>query len=280
MNKRIMKNDESENIEKKDQKKDTEEKSVEIKESIDPNSPISASGSGVSNNGGNNIGDDDNRGDDGSKGDKPLVNTKTGLYTPFLAIPMKDRPCLPGRYCTITVTDPEVIRCLQEVVETKEPYFVLFHVRDPNDPDAHIDIIKNKEFVHEIGTLCQIAKVTPLDSTHVHILAYPHRRVKLVDLSTPKVKSENIEQQHDNFPTAYLKSMEYHMLRFSLLKTYLLRKTMWRYKLWLKVSKACVLGSHLIHWQLKVVERCLITHQCLLIMLVDLFVEMPNKYKR
>lgn len=201
----IEKKDETEDIEKKDQKKDTEEKSVEIKESIDPNSPISASGSGVSNNGSNNIGDDGNSGDDGSKGDKPLVNTKTGLYTPFLAIPMKDRPCLPGRYCTITVTDPEVIRCLQEVVETKEPYFVLFHVRDPNDPDAHIDIIKDKEFVHEIGTLCQIAKVTPLDSTHVHILAYPHRRVKLVDLSTPKVKSENIEQQHDNFPTAYLK---------------------------------------------------------------------------
>lgn len=195
--------------EKKDEKKDITDKSAEIKESIDPNSPVSSSGSGISsiNDGGNNSIDNNNGdgGDNGSKGDKPLVNTKTGLYTPFLAIPMKDRPCLPGRYCTITVTDPEVIRCLQEVVETKEPYFVLFHVRDPNDPDAHIDVIKNKEFVHEIGTLCQIAKVTPLDSTHVHILAYPHRRVKLVDLSTPKVKSENIEQQHDNFPTAYLK---------------------------------------------------------------------------
>ncbi|KAG5420402.1 PIM1 [Candida metapsilosis] len=192
----------------KNEKKDNEEKSVDIKESINPNSPVSPSSGGISsisNSGNNNGNNNDDGGDDGSKGDKPLVNTKTGLYTPFLAIPMKDRPCLPGRYCTITVTDPEVIRCLQEVVETKEPYFVLFHVRDPNDPDAHIDIIKDKEFVHEIGTLCQIAKVTPLDSTHVHILAYPHRRVKLVDLSTPKVKSENIEQQHDNFPTAYLK---------------------------------------------------------------------------
>ena len=151
--------------EKKDEKKDITDKSAEIKESIDPNSPVSSSGSGISsiNDGGNNSIDNNNGdgGDNGSKGDKPLVNTKTGLYTPFLAIPMKDRPCLPGRYCTITVTDPEVIRCLQEVVETKEPYFVLFHVRDPNDPDAHIDVIKNKEFVHEIGTLCQIAKVTP-----------------------------------------------------------------------------------------------------------------------
>ncbi|CAK9437339.1 uncharacterized protein LODBEIA_P17170 [Lodderomyces beijingensis] len=188
---------------------------VDTKVSIDPNSPVSSGASsgaksGVSDDGSNNNNNsnnnsDGNGNDDGSsKGDKHLVNTRTGLYTPFLAIPMKDRPCLPGRFCTITVTDTEVIKCLQEVIETKEPYFVLFHVQDPNDKDAHIDIVKNKEFVHQVGTLCQITKVTSLDSNRVHILAYPHKRVRLVDLSTPKHKNKNIEEQKD-FPTAYLK---------------------------------------------------------------------------
>ena len=85
----------------------------------------------------------------------------------------------------------------------KIPYFVLFHVRDTNSEDAALDVIKDRDFVHEVGTLCQIIKTTGSE-----ILVYPHYRVKLVDISTPNSRSESIEKEQDNSQTSYLKKFE------------------------------------------------------------------------
>ncbi|CAI5755837.1 unnamed protein product [Candida verbasci] len=148
---------------------------------------------------------DGNDGGD-SKDDKLSVN-QNGLYPPFLAIPMKDRPCLPGRHFTINITDAEVIKCLETALIMREPYFVMFHIKDQNDPDAEIDVIKDKSWVHEIGTLCQITKNIKLGPNSMNVLAYAHERVKLIDLSTPTTKSENIEK-HDKFATDYLKNYQ------------------------------------------------------------------------
>ena len=214
---------------KVEDKKDKEEvpsndESSDSKLSIDPNSPTSGSSVGASsganvsgggdndgNNGKNGINGDgkdgnsnDNNNDNSSKDDNSLVVSRTGLYSPLLAIPMRDRPGLPGNHHSIVVRDPEVIKCLKEVVDKREPYFLLFHVRDMNHPESDADIIKNKDFVHNVGTLCQIHKITSMDASSVTVLAYIQNRVKMVDLSTPEVKSKNIEEQKD-FATAYLK---------------------------------------------------------------------------
>ena len=101
----------------------------------------SAPPSGNSNNNNNN----NNNNNDNDEPNEIVTNAGTGLYPPLLAIPMKDRPPLPGRPFAINITDPEVIRSIYTIIDKREPYFVLFHVKDPNEGDT--DVI-NLSLIH------------------------------------------------------------------------------------------------------------------------------------
>ncbi|KHC29801.1 ATP-dependent protease La [Candida albicans P76055] len=212
------KDKEKENEEKKDINMDEKyeiNEETDTKPTIDPNNPVSSksnisssSGGDNNNNNNNNNNNDDSDGknDDGSPKDKEFLSpSDSGLHPPFLAIAMKDRPFLPGATRHLHVSDPEVIKCVNHMINSniKSPYFVLFHVRDTNSEDAALDVIKDRDFVHEVGTLCQIIKTTGSE-----ILVYPHYRVKLVDISTPNSRSESIEKEQDNSQTSYLKKFE------------------------------------------------------------------------
>lgn len=212
------KDKEKENEEKKDINMDEKyeiNEETDTKPTIDPNNPVSSksnisssSGGDNNNNNNNNNNNDDSDGknDDGSPKDKEFLSPlDSGLHPPFLAIAMKDRPFLPGATRHLHVSDPEVIKCVNHMINSniKSPYFVLFHVRDTNSEDAALDVIKDRDFVHEVGTLCQIIKTTGSE-----ILVYPHYRVKLVDISTPNSRSESIEKEQDNSQTSYLKKFE------------------------------------------------------------------------
>lgn len=125
-------------------------------------------------------------GGNGGNGDGPgeqSVDPETGLYPPLLAIPMKDRPPLPGRPFAINITDPEVIRSIYTIIDKREPYFLLFHVKDPNEPDT--DIIRSKDSVYDIGVHCQIIRHTTPRPGVFNVLGYPLDRCQLQDLSSP-----------------------------------------------------------------------------------------------
>lgn len=169
-------------------------------------SASSNSGGAAAPPGGNNNGDDP---DDSN----PLlpVDPVTGLYPPLLAIPMKDRPPLPGRPFAINITDPEVIRSIYTIIDKREPYFVLFHVKDPNEADT--DVINKKESVHDIGVHCQIIRHTTPRPGVFNVLGYPLERCKLEDLTTPQSQKENktdevSSEESENFPTSYLKGLK------------------------------------------------------------------------
>lgn len=181
---------------------------------------VSASGSGAGappngNNNNNNNNDDDN-----SNNQLP-INPETGLYPPLLAIPMKDRPPLPGRPFAINITDPEVIRSVYTIIDKREPYFVLFHVKDPNEPDT--DVIKSKDSVHSIGVHCQIIRHTTPRPGVFNVLGYPLERCKLEELTSPEenpekeststeTTEEGVEETGEasssDFPTSYLKGLK------------------------------------------------------------------------
>ncbi|RCK58954.1 Lon protease, mitochondrial [Candida viswanathii] len=209
-------------VEKKDdngKNKDVNEpsKDIDSKPTADPNNPVSSSSKVSSGSAIDGVGDNNGNGNkpdgddpDGSSHIKvPQATLKTGFYAPLLAIPMRDRPLLPGRPGSIQVTDPNVINCLKQLIQIRMPYFVLFHVRDIDHEHSASDVIPNKEFVHEIGTLCQITKeVLSPGTDSMNLLLYPHQRVKLVDLSSPKARNENIEKEQANSPTSFLKNFE------------------------------------------------------------------------
>lgn len=133
-----------------------------------------APGSPLGGNGGNGS---------GNGPEEQAVDPETGLYPPLLAIPMKDRPPLPGRPFAINITDPDVIRSIYTIIDKREPYFLLFHVKDPNEPDT--DIIRSKDSVYDIGVHCQIIRHTTPRPGVFNVLGYPLDRCQLQELSSP-----------------------------------------------------------------------------------------------
>lgn len=172
------------------------------------NSGPASSAGGTAPPGGNN----NNNNNNGNKTEPNtlLPNSETGLYPPLLAIPMKDRPPIPGRPFTITVTDDEVIKTIYTIIEKREPYFVLFHVQDPNEADT--DIIRSKDSVHQIGVHCQITRFISPKSGVFNIVGYPLERCQLEDLTTPADKETTTEvdksKDTEDFPTSYLKDFK------------------------------------------------------------------------
>ncbi|KAG2731116.1 hypothetical protein G9P44_006265 [Scheffersomyces stipitis] len=164
----------------------------------------SAPPSGNSNNNNNN----NNNNNDNDEPNEIVTNAGTGLYPPLLAIPMKDRPPLPGRPFAINITDPEVIRSIYTIIDKREPYFVLFHVKDPNEGDT--DVINSKDSVYNIGVHCQIIRHTTPRPGVFNVLGYPLERCSLADLSTPSEKKGETEtrKEGENFPTSYLKGLK------------------------------------------------------------------------
>lgn len=200
------KDKELENDKEPEKEKDIEN---DNKVSSEPNENVtlasSNTGGAAAPPNGNNNGDDP---DDSN----PLlpVDPVTGLYPPLLAIPMKDRPPLPGRPFAINVTDPEVIRSIYTIIDKREPYFVLFHVKDSNEPDT--DVINKKDSVYDIGVHCQIIRHTTPRPGVFNVLGYPLERCKLEELTTPssqkEAKSEEpAKEDAESFPTSYLKGL-------------------------------------------------------------------------
>lgn len=175
------------------------ESRLESGSSSDLAGPVGAAGGAGGAGGGNGNGNDD-------KDNTMQTDPNTGVYPPLLAIPMKDRPPLPGRPFAINITDPEVIRSIYTIIDKREPYFVLFHVKDQNEADT--DVIKSKDSVYQLGVHCQIIRHTTPRPGVFNVLGYPLERCKMENLSTPIDKKDSDKIETEKFPTSYLKGLK------------------------------------------------------------------------
>lgn len=166
--------------------------------------PTSSNGSSPAAPGGNNGGNGSDDGNDETH--TAVVSAPPKSYPPLLAIAMKDRPQLPGRLVCIHISDPAVIKSMNEIVRRKEPHFVLFHMKNPEDPDT--DIIPSKDSVHEIGVHCQVFNCHELNKV-MRILAYPMNRCRLDTLITPSDLASTLAAAgvEEDSPTSYLKDL-------------------------------------------------------------------------
>ncbi|QRG39817.1 ATP-dependent protease La [Candidozyma auris] len=172
-------------------------------------------GNNNSNNNNNNNNNNDND-DDHSNNMSSVVSYQAGSYPPLLAIAMKDKPPLPGRPFSINISDPAVKKTIIEICDRREPHFVLFHMKDPEEPDT--DIINNRDSVYTIGVHCYVQRYYE-DGPYLRILGYPMERCRLEKLTVPSEASptsstvatdgstapEPVEEE--DFPTAYLKTL-------------------------------------------------------------------------
>lgn len=192
---------------KKEEEQDKERDIIEKEESSEAGEKetvvVSGAGVGAAAGGaGGNNGDGNGNGNDGEKSME--ADPQTGVYPPLLAIPMKDRPPLPGRPFAINITDPEVIKSIYTIIDKREPYFVLFHVKDSEKGDT--DIIQSRDSIYDLGVHCQIIRHTSPRPGTFNVLGYPLQRCKLEGLSIPGDKKETLEV--DKFSTAYLKDLK------------------------------------------------------------------------
>lgn len=186
-------------------KKDTSvTKDESLGSSVEAHTGGVATGSGGSGN--NNENDGNNNNNNGDKDDAAVLSIvadeETGSYPPLLAIAMKDRPPLPGTGFSINVTDSNVIRSIDEMFARREAYFVMFHMKNADDPDT--DVIHDKDSVHEIGLLCFIQRFLK-DDDSIRIFGYPLVRCKIQKLTAPGDAEEDLD---NDSPTAYLRDFQ------------------------------------------------------------------------
>lgn len=158
----------------KEGKEEGKDEATETDGAQSPAAPLGTPGpSGASGGGGGG----------GSSPDAPTPK----LFPPLLAIPMRDRPPVPGTVFAINVDDPEVIRAIDLMIEHKHPHFVLFHAKDT---EVNSDVITDRALVYDVGVHCVLSKITRPEERKADqsalIVAYAQLRCRLEELTTPE----------------------------------------------------------------------------------------------
>ncbi|CAO2652733.1 Nn.00g021440.m01.CDS01 [Neocucurbitaria sp. VM-36] len=140
-------------------------------------------------------------GGDGAAGDgggKKRKSTERSLVKPsipdvypqVMAIPLVKRPLFPGFYKAITIKDREVGQAIADMVKRGQPYIGAFMFKDDA---ADKDVIHDPSEVYDVGTFCQVTSAFPVgadDNFAMTCVLYPHRRIKMTGLTSPKAEKD------------------------------------------------------------------------------------------
>lgn len=117
------------------------------------------------------------------------------VYPQVMAIPLVKRPLFPGFYKAITIRDREVGQAIADMVKRGQPYIGAFMFKDEN---VDKDVIHDPSEVYDVGTFCQVTSAFPVgaeDNFAMTCVLYPHRRIKMTGLKSPKQeKDESVVQ--------------------------------------------------------------------------------------
>ncbi|KAK4984881.1 ATP-dependent Lon protease pim1 [Elasticomyces elasticus] len=166
---------------------------VDSKSRIPDPSPVPSPADGKATSSAGNGGGAESGGGSSDGGGRKRKSPERGLtrpqipevYPQVMAIPIAQRPLFPGFYKAVTITDPNVIAALQEMLKRGQPYIGAFMFKNP---ESKLDVINDPSEVHEIGTFCQVTSVLPShqgEQKTMQAVLYPHRRIKLSQLMPP-----------------------------------------------------------------------------------------------
>ncbi|KAL9619690.1 MAG: hypothetical protein Q9160_005710 [Pyrenula sp. 1 TL-2023] len=111
------------------------------------------------------------------------------IYPQVMAIPLAQRPLFPGFYKAITITDPNVMKAVHEMLKRGQPYIGAFLFKDENHKG---DTIENVDDVYDTGVFAQITTALPVPGNQsvLNAVFYPHRRIKLTSLIPPSRQNQ------------------------------------------------------------------------------------------
>jgi Lon-like ATP-dependent protease len=110
----------------------------------------------------------------------------------IMAIPLTRRPLFPGFYKSMHIKDPYVIKVIQDLVSSGFPYIGIFLAKDEN---TELDMVTDQSQVEKVGVFAQITNtyLTGPDNSSLTVVVYPHRRIRISELSAPVELPENVE---------------------------------------------------------------------------------------
>lgn len=132
-------------------------------------------------------------------------------YPQVLALPITRRPLFPGFYKAVVIKNPAVCAAIRESLKRGQPYIGAFLLKDEED-DA--DVITDLSKVHQVGVFAQITSVFSEKSQNsgsksnkdgkkneaetdegegLTAVLYPHRRIRIDELITPKGQAQATE---------------------------------------------------------------------------------------
>ena len=123
---------------------------------------------------------------------KPLTLTAPALKN-VLGISLVKRPIFPGFYKSMFIRDQQAIKAMHHLIKQGNPYIGIFLSKsETNEKDLYHDL---KE-VERVGVLCQITNTyaTGPDNSSLTVVVYPHRRIRLLDVTIPNSSASNTEQ--------------------------------------------------------------------------------------
>jgi Lon-like ATP-dependent protease len=129
-------------------------------------------------------------------------------YPQVLALPITRRPLFPGFYKAVVIKNPAVCAAIRESLKRGQPYIGAFLLKDEED-DA--DVITDLSKVHRVGVFAQITSIFSQSSQSgknkdskkseaetdeeegLTAVLYPHRRIRIDELITPKGQAQVTE---------------------------------------------------------------------------------------
>ncbi|KAG5363237.1 Lon protease-like protein [Yarrowia sp. B02] len=183
--------DKSEKPEKDKIEKDKSDKEKTDKEKTEKDKKVSVTPSSTASTAGEAAAPPGTPSDKGSSGPPPKKKkTPAQTYPEILAVPISDRPLLPGFHRALVIRDPNVMKAIDEMITRGEPYLACFFLKE----FSNADVIQDASEVHDIGVIAEIQiqsqdhKRSTVDASNepVYVLIlYPHKRVRLNSLKNP-----------------------------------------------------------------------------------------------
>lgn len=178
-------------------------------ESGSSGAPAGAAG-GSSSQGGSSGGSGKSGSSSGSNTTSVSKQTIPINYPQVLALPITRRPLFPGFYKAVVIKNPAVCAAIRESLKRGQPYIGAFLLKDEED-DA--DVITDLDKVHRVGVFAQVTSVFSQSSQNgskankdakkseaeldeeegLTAVLYPHRRIRIDELITPKGQAQVTE---------------------------------------------------------------------------------------
>ena len=120
-----------------------------------------------------------------------IPNDTPEAFDKLLCIPISRRPVFPGFYKSININNHLTVETLSLQFKNGNPFVGIFLSKKP----LKNDLIENRDSIFNVGTLSRIINIIPGVNDWATAIVFPHRRIRILDISATSLGKEFIYSQ-------------------------------------------------------------------------------------